>query len=133
MPAKPEYSLALVPRYSVLRACGVILQILGLSLAVGVLMLLSAAAYWAGPPTHGMPGDLTSGLMKQLKYNQYTAKGVYGATLLLGGLVYLGMGLLVSLAIDVAQNSYKQTLYLSRLLDRANPPERTPRSTACGA
>ena len=127
MPAKPESSLASVPHYSLLRACGVILQILGfLSLGVGALMLLSAAAYWAGPPTHGTPGDLTSGLVQQLEYSQYTAMAVYGATLLLGGLVYLGIGLLVSLAIDVAKNSYKQTVYLSRLLDRANPPERTP-------
>ena len=126
MPAKPDSSLALVPRYSLLRACGVILQILGfLSLGVGVLMLLSATAYWGGRPTHSTPGDLTSGLMRQMEDNQYSAQAVYGATLLLGGLVYLGIGLFVGLAIDVAKNSYKQTAYLSRLLDRASPPERT--------
>src|SRR5678816_4244911 len=113
MPAKPESSLALVPRYFLLRACGVILQILGfLSLGVGVLMLLSAAAYWAGPPTHGTPGDLTSGLMQQHEYNRYTAQAVCGVSLLLGGVVCLGVGLLVSLAIGVAKNSYRQTVCL---------------------
>jgi hypothetical protein len=120
-------SLALTPDYSLLRGCGIVFQVLGwLAITAGTLMLLWAALGGSSPP-HSQGSDEISSVVNQFQSSQEMALRIARATLalwtLMCGLIFLVLGLLINLAIDLARNSFKQAVYLSRLVDKAFPED----------